>query len=154
MRFQTYFTRQKGGVTPDPVLGAASDPEPTFATNTPPAADDDNLLLAKVGGIGNPVQRVAVGYWYSAGGGVDLTAKLWVWDSASEKWYLAGTGTLKDGQLTYFRTPVLADPPQTSANLGKPSAGGMACMLTVADPGGGALAGVYHFVMGADVALF
>lgn len=156
MRFPVYFKRQKGAVVVDPAittLGVGSDAVPTVATKGE-IAGHDNVLVAKVAGIGNSIRRVAVGYWFSAGSGAALTATLWVFDRNSEKWFMASTGTLTDGQLTYFRVPYLADPPQTSANMSSPTSGGVEYMLSVADPGAGAANGVYHFVMGPDTGNF
>lgn len=157
MRFPTYFKRQKGTTDPDtttvPLLGVGTDAVPAFATKGEEAGRS-NVMLAKVGGIGNAIHRVAVGYWFSGGSGADLTATLWVYDSNSEKWYECSTGTLKDGTLTYFRVPYLADPPQTGANLSTPTSGAAQYMLSVADPGVGAGNGVYHFVMGPDTSQF
>ncbi len=156
MRFPVYFKRQKGAVSADAAiltLGVGSDPIPTVATKGEEAGKS-NVLSAKVGGIGNAIQRIAVGYWFSEGSGVALTATLWVFDRNSEKWFEVSTGTLNDGQITYFRAPYLADPPQTSANMQNPTSGGAEYMLSVADPGSGAASGVYHFVMGPDTAQF
>lgn len=152
MYFPIYFKRQKGAVSQDPALGVATDPAPVFGTAA--LARTDTILNAKIGGVGNQIQRVAVGYWFSGGSGADLTATLWAFDRNSACWYKAATGTLKDGEVTYFRVPYLADPPQTAANMSKPSSGGGEYYLSVADPGVGAGNGVYHFVMGPDTAQF
>lgn len=153
MRFHTNFRRviDSGDSRDD----FADDVAPAFSSvPEPPASDKDNVLNVKVGGVGNTVHRVAVGYRFddgAAGAGADLTAALWCYDHLSEQWYKASTGTLKDGEVTYFKVPCLADPPQTTANMGRPGNGGQ-YMLVVADPLTGD--GTYHFVMGADTAQF
>lgn len=149
MRFQTYFTRRKGAGS-GTLLGA--DTAPVFGTGAP-QANKDNVCATKVAGVGNAIQRMAVGVRYEgAGAPIALTAVLWAFDHASKQWYQASTGTLTDGQLTYMRIPTLADAPQTAANMGNPSAGGGEFMLVVADGATGD--GVYHFVMGPDTAQF
>ncbi len=150
MRFHQYFTRViNAGASRDDF---AADTAPAFlASPAPPAADKDNVLNVKVGGIGNTVHRVAVGYRLAAGSGPDMPANLWCYDHLSEQWYKCSTGTLKDGEITYFKVPYLADPPQTGGNMGRPTGGGQ-YMLVVTDPVTGD--GTYHFVMGADLAQF
>ncbi len=150
MRFHVYFRRRKGSGT-DPLLG--SDTEPTFAAPVPPTAGKDIVLATKVGGIGNSIHRVVVGYRYEGvGSPTVLTAKLWAYDRRIGQWFLASSGSLTDGQLTYFRAPCLADPPQTNDNLGHPSSGGGEFMLTVAD--NASPDGVHHFLMSPDNATF
>jgi|SRR5579859_4343640 len=161
----THFIRQKGGGTSDPVLGSASDPAPTFAdgenkqdTSSPPKPLwQGNKLYVKIGGVGNPPRRIVVGYRFDDGmgsAGADLTnVSLWAYEATTQKWYECSTGTLKDGQFTYFRAPYAADPPQTQSNLSR-SQGGVEFLLIVPDPGGGAANGTYHFVMGPDLAEF
>lgn len=154
MRFPTLFRRQKGSASSDPALG---DSEPTISTGAP-ASNADNVLVAKVGSIGNPSHRIAIGFRFdpNGGGGTTgtLTAKVWAYDSNSEKWYLCGSATLTDGQLSFVRVPYIADPPQTSGNLGKPTSGGATYLITVADPGAGSGTGIYTFVAGPDLAIF
>lgn len=152
MNFHTYFKRRVGPSPAEvPALGAATDPEPAFDAGVD--ANKDSFFIAKVGGVGNPIQRVAIGYRFSGGAGLALVAKLWAYDRNSKQWYLAASGNLADGALTYLRVPCLADPPQTQANLTRPTAGGIECLVTIADPGGLGN-GTYHFVVGADTAQF
>lgn len=152
MRFQTYFTRRKGAGA-GTLLGA--DTAPAFAPpgGAAPQADKDNVCAFKVAGVGNAINRLAVGMRYEgAGAPIALNATVWAYDRLSQQWYKAATGTLTDGEISYFRIPSLADAPQTAANLSNPSAGGGEIMLVVADGATGD--GVYHFVMGPDTAEF
>jgi len=152
MNFQVFKRRVGASPATISVLGTATDPIPLVTTKAAPGKD--NVLQAKVGGVGNAIHRVACGYWYEgAGVAVDCAAALWIYDRGSEKWYQAASGTLRSGELTFFRVPYLADPPQTNANLTKPTSGGGEYMLVVASPGG-APDGTYHFVMGADTSQF
>lgn len=159
MRFLKSFKRQKGSASTDPVLGLTTDPAPLYSANpSAPSANKDNVMSFKTGGIGNAIKRVAIGYRFSAGSGVALTATLWVYEKLTEQWYQASTGTLNDGQLTYFKVPVPADGPQNTANgtaaMLAPTAGGVDCLLSVADPGAGAAVGVYIFTMAPDLSEF
>lgn len=141
MRFPVYFKRQKGSVSTDPVLG--SDSAPTVSSG--PQKNKPHILSHK---MTRPMKRVDVGYWYEgAGTAVTLSVALWVFDENSLKWYLASTGTLTNGQITYLRCPFLADPPPTSVNLNNPSHG-TDVMIIVSDNSGPD--GVYHFVAGPD----
>jgi hypothetical protein len=160
MFFPTHFKRQKGGGTSDPVLGAASDPAPVFADGENKVSGATPLwvgakLGVKIGGIGNPIRRIAVGYRFddgAAGVGVNLTnVTLWIFDKEMGKWFQCSTGTLVDGQITYFRAPYLADPPQTQANLQKMEGG---CLFLLIVPDNAGANGTYHFLMGPDLAEF
>lgn len=153
MNFPTYFKRRVGAAPASvPVLGSATDPAPTFANPTSPGPGKTNNCSVSVGGIGNPIHRLAVGYHYEGGGtGIDLTADVWTYDTETSKWFKCSTGTLKNGEITYFRVPYLMPPPQTS--LTKPTSGGATYQIVIADPGGTS-DGVYHFVAGPDVGSF
>lgn len=149
MRFPVYFKRRKGSGS-DPLLG--SDTKPTVASKkldyTSPAGPGDNILSHK---LQRPMNRVAVGWWYEGGGAApaNLPVTIYVWDETSEKWYEAATGTLEDGTITYLKCVALADPPQTTANLGQPQHG-VDVLIVVEDNTGAD--GTYHFVAGPDTA--
>lgn len=147
MRFPVYFKRRKGAGAL-PLLG--SDPTPTFASSPPRTAapEDGNLLSHK---LQRPLKRVAVGYWYEGAGAIStLPVALWAFDTASERWYKADSGTLANGEISYFTVPALLDPPTTTANLGTPQ-NGVDVLIVVGD---NALAGdgTFHFVAGPDAA--
>lgn len=147
MRFPVYFKRQKGA-GPNPAIG--SDAVPVVTTehgNT----SKDNVLQLRISGLAVAVARIAVGFWYEgAGAAAVLPVTVWVWDSNSSKWYKASSGSLTNGEITYLKLPVLADPPQTSANMGNPNAGGVEAMIVIADNAIGD--GVLHVVAGPDTA--
>src|SRR5258706_11743603 len=113
MRFPVLFTRRIGGSGAVPLLG--SDSAPTVSSAAIKTAD--NLLSHK---LARPTNRVALGYRFSAGSGVDLPAAIYVWDEKSSMWFKSDYGTLKDGEITYLQVPVLDDPPQVAANQGQP----------------------------------
>lgn len=145
MRFPVYFKRQKGAGA-NPAIG--TDTAPTV-TDGHGSSSKDNVLAARVSGREISIARLAVGFWYEgAGAATVLPVTVWVWDTNSEKWYKASSGSLTNGEITYLKLPVLADPPQTSANMGTPNAGGFEAMIVVADNAIGD--GVLHFVAGPD----
>lgn len=153
MRFQTYFKRGVGGTSADPAFSV--DGDPSFGDPPPDDGHDSALYVAtQRSGIGNPVRRIAVGYRFDGGGagtGKDAPVKLWAFDRRSMQWYLAASGTLKDGELTYLKCPALSDPPQTSGNMNVPTAGGGEFLIVVTEPAS-ADNGTYHFVAGPDLA--
>lgn len=151
MFFPVYFKRKKGAGPADiPDLG--SDTDPTVSTKAK-TANADNVASVKVGGVGNAIHRIAIGYWYEGGGAaVTLPVKIWAYDRNSEKWYQAASGTLTNGQLTYLRNPYLADPPQTSSNMSRPTAGGGEILIVIAD--NTSPDGTCHFVAGPDTGQF
>lgn len=146
MRFPVYFKRRKGATPADlAVIGSDTAPDITIGS----LKNKDNVLSHKQP---HPVHRIAVGYWYEGAGSiVTLPVELWVFDETSGKWYQASTGTLTNGKLTYLRLSVLANPPQTSANMDTPS-NGFDAMLIVSDNASGD--GTLHFVAGPDTAQF
>ncbi len=153
MRFPTYFKRGKNTPAAGPAIG--SDTAPTFGsghvTSTTPGSNRDNIMASRIAGVGNPIARLAVGYWYEGGGvAVTLPVTAWVWDANSAQWYQAASGTLTNGQITYLKIPVLADPPPTQANIGAPGAGGVEVLIVVAD--NTSPDGTLHFVAGPDTA--
>lgn len=145
MRFPTYFKRQIGAASSDPLLG--SDAKPTVATRSL-----KNLTNEVSHKLSRPTQRIAIGYWYEGGGaGADLPVTVHVYDEKSERWYQTGSGTLKSGEITYVKMSVLDDPPQTATNILQPQHG-FDALIVVADNTGAT--GVYHFVAGPDAAQF
>lgn len=157
MRFPVYFKRDAGGASNgNPVLG--SDTAPTFASDKDNSSagnpfKKDTILAHKLQ-FDRPTNRIAIGYWFDSAMPVTLPCDVWVWDSKSEKWFKAGSGTLTSGQLTYVRIPYLADPPQTQAlnpNLETPNQGLLA-MLVVSD--NTSPSGIVHIAAGPDSAFF
>jgi hypothetical protein len=147
MRFGLYFKRQLGGGTTDPLLG--SDTAPTVSTTR---IQKDCVFATKVPPQARPTQRLAIGYWYEGGGGaVDIPVTIWAWEETSGKYYKASTGTLKSGEIAYFRMPCPGQLPQTQANLATP-ASGVDAFIQVANNTGAN--GTFHFVVGADDAQF
>jgi hypothetical protein len=153
MRFPVIFTRGKGAGAPTPTLGSG-DTTPTVSSKyidyvDPSSGKGDNVLHHK---LQRPMNRVAVGYWYTGvGTAADLPVTIWVWDAASEHWYEAASGTLKNGQLTYLKCASLCDPPQVQANLGQPQHG-VDVLVIISDNSSGD--GTYTFVVGPDSAFF
>lgn len=144
MRFQTYFKRQKGSASSDPLLGSDAAPIVSDPKRAPVTNGFEHRAI--------DCERIAVGYWYEGGGGaVTLPVTLWVFDEESGKYYQASTGTLTNGQITYLRCPILAPPPQTQANLTKPNQG-VSILIQIADNTGPT--GIYHFGAGPDLAMF
>jgi hypothetical protein len=149
MRFPLYFKRSKGAGS-NPAMG--SDTAPTFGTSKVDGAPNgDNIMSHK---LSRPFNRVAIGYQYEGvGSPVTLPVTIYVWDDASEQWYQAATGTLTNGDITYLRCAVLADPVQTyqATQLGVPSHG---CDVLVVVAENTEPDGTYHFVVGPDSAFF
>ncbi len=145
MRFPVYFKRRIGGSGSIPTVG--SDTAPTFATTA--LKNLDNILSHR---LQRPMKRVSIGYWYEGVGSiVTLPVSIYLFDESSAKWYLASTGTLTNGQMTYLRCASLADPPQVQANLGQPGHG-IDVMIVVSNNSGGD--GTYHFIAGPDTSEF
>lgn len=137
MRFGKHFSRRVGAGT-SPVLGSDAVPA------APPSdKSNDNQLSWRANNVnGFPIQRVAVGYRCTVAGS-SLVATLYVYDEDSFAWFLASTGLLTLGTVTYLDVPVLSD---SVAN----SSGGLEMCLVVAAAGGD-LDGTYTFSIGADL---
>lgn len=149
MQFATYFNRQKGAASTDPLLGS----DATITVTSPKESGNGThspgcVVEFKRDGV----NRLAVGYWYEGSGSVpSIPVTIWVWDELSQKYWQCDSGSLASGQITYFRIPQVAIPPQTSATLGQPSQG-FHVLVIAADNAGPT--GIYHFVAGADLARF
>jgi hypothetical protein len=154
MRFPVYFKRDAGGASNgNPTLG--DDDAPTFSSTRDESTPGDPFLtdcmLAHKLQFDRPTNRIAVGYWFDGMSPVTLPCDLWVWDSKSEKWYKAASGTLTSGALTYIRIPYLADSPATQSNFDVPNQS-LLVMLVVSD--NSEPSGTVHIVAGPDSAIF
>jgi hypothetical protein len=100
MRFHHKFSRQVGGVSPDPVLG--SDAVPTALADQ---AKDTVLTASFSNTNGVASQRIAVAYSYvGAGAPGNLPANVYIWDDLTQNWYLLNAAplTLKPGTIQFF----------------------------------------------------
>ena len=150
MRFPVHFTRTVTG-------GGALLPAQSAPTAAPNTATMPNLLTAlQATKNGWPVQRIAVTYKYTGGGGaVNLSADLYMYEDTTQAWYKmnsAGVITLKPGCVTYVDAITLCESAQTNNDVfgnGSSTPGGLECVVVVIDPGGLAN-GTYDFCIGPD----
>lgn len=144
MRFQHSFRRQVGGASADPLLG--SDPVPTLYAELA----DDNVLNSSFNNInGWPAHRIAIGYAGPAGAPA-LTANAYVFDDATQLWFRVNRApvALVPARLSFFDIVGLMPPNVTATNSG--SSGSLEAYIEVIAVGG-APAGVYTFVVSADL---
>lgn len=154
MQFQRVFYRYVGsaGAQATVAMGADAAPTTVFGTpGTPPkdpsaasAANVDNVLSCRNGGSSTPapVQAVAVAMCGPTGA-TSPTANLYVWDDATEHWYLLTASPVTLPQNEVVEIPVLAPcegPP------GSPTQPGSDYMLVVI-ANGSPTSGQYSFAM-------
>lgn len=170
MRMHAVFSRWKSGGAGTVTLGSDAVPNAAQGADgvapgvAPPNTQSkagavgtgqvgDNALIARFSATnGFPVNRVAVAYNYiGAGSPVTLTADLYLWCSAMQRWFKVSTGTLVNGQITLFQCVALSEP-VARATASVPASGSIEALLIVAD--NTAPNGEHRFAMGADVAAF
>lgn len=150
MRFPTKFSRYDtvipaGGIA----LGADTVPTVHPSPNTM-----SNLMVSRFANInGYPCHRIAVTYKGPAGAPA-LPATLWFWEEQTEHWYqIGGSVSLLRDRVSFFDVVGLLDGSQTSGEILMPTAGSIAVLLIVEDPGG-TPAGEFVFAVGPDLTVF
>src|ERR1019366_6341937 len=114
MRLPVVFLRQKGGGTP-PAIG--SDAVPTTA---PPTSANDNVLSCKCRDIiGLPIQRIVACWTTTAATPVALNGSLYIFEKATQHWYLINSAPLSipPNQLVFFDVAAIAEAPANKANV-------------------------------------
>jgi hypothetical protein len=156
MRFSKVFSRYVGTV-PEGRIELGDDSVPNGADGAPgtaPSPDDDNVLVARFSNDnGEPAKRVLVAYNYvGSDSPVGLPASVYLWDTLTLRWYLAGTGTLTNGTYTAFDVVSPDDGMYGGANeFRRPTAGATSALIIVEDPGG-APDGEHQFALCSDIA--
>lgn len=159
MHFPVTFTRVVAAgttwaqdVLPQDAAGNFLQPGIGTAATANGALNDDVLQVAPGDGTGNPVHRVAVGY-YGPALAPYFGANLYAWDAATRQYFKCTQGqkTLRPGSVTYFDLITLASAPVRAGNLDQALNMGTALVLIVTPPPSGMANGTYAFAMGASI---
>lgn len=164
MRFPKSFTRTKGSGTL--LLGADTFPTNGDGTFRKPSANDTNCFFTKaVSTNGWPLSRIIVHAVYTGSATVPaaLPIAVYVFEEHENFWFLLpqsattlvpstpssvpATATLP----VYFNTVSLIDLPQRFTDDGAATSGAAAYLVIVGDPGAGAPAGSYTFIVGGEL---
>ena len=146
MRFTSKFSRFKGA--PGPGLG-----DDTVPTTAPTPGPNANLMCSRFSNVnGWPCHRIAVTY-RGPESAIPLPATMWFWEELTQYWYQIGaTVNLNPDAVTFFDVVGLLEGSQASPDV-NPTAGSIAALLIVDDPGG-APNGEHIFAMGPDLTTF
>jgi len=151
VRFPMKFSRWVAPVPPGQIaLGADVVP----VGQHPSSNTMGNLMVSRFANInGWPCHRVAVTYKGPIGAPA-LPATLWFWEELTQHWYQIGaTVNLALDKVTFFDVVGLLDGPNSQGEILNPTAGSIAVLLLVTDPGG-TPAGEYTLAMAPDLTTF